>query len=99
VGKSNSKKILDILNTQKQKEISLKKDFTLTTQKPNGLALIKETLKNVKDAEIRYLAAGRYTLKTKSNNLKIADKRLKEILQEIENKAKKQALEFSIKEK
>jgi len=98
-GKENTRKIIQILNTQKQKEAILKKKFYLKTTKPNGLILIKEILGKIKGAEINYLAAGKYSIKTKAENLKTADKRLQKILEEIENKSKKQAMEFSIKEK
>jgi translation initiation factor 2 subunit 1 len=97
VGKPDTKKILEILNTQKQKEIYLKKDFTLTTTNPRGLTLIKDILSNIKEGEIKYIAAGNYNLRTKADNLKTADKKLQEILQIIENKAKKQGAIFSIK--
>jgi len=42
IGKENSKKVLEILNTQKEKTISLKKEIKLTTTKPTGLTLIKK---------------------------------------------------------
>lgn len=97
VGKENANKILQILISQKQKEFTLKKEFFLKSIKSNGLILIKEILNPIKEADIVYLAAGRYAIKTKAENLKIADKKLKEILEEIENKAKKSAMEFGIK--
>lgn len=98
-GKESTEKILQILNAQKKKEARLKKEFSLKTTKPNGLTLIKEILGGIKGVEIHYIAAGRYIIKTKAENIKIADKKLREVLQEIENKAKKQAMDFSIKEK
>jgi len=99
VGKENAKKILQILNSQKQKEVAIKKEFFLKSTKPDGLTLIKEILGQIKEAEINYLAAGKYSIKTKAENLKIADKKLKEILENLENNAKRRAMEFSIKEK
>ena len=99
VGKTDAKKILDILKKQKQKKAVIKKEFTLTTTKPDGLALIKKILDQVKEAEIKYLSAGKYTIKTESKDPKTADNKLKIIISEIEKKAKKQAMEFNIKEK
>ncbi len=99
VGKTESKKILDILNAQKQKKFIIKKEFILTTTKPNGLKLIKNILENTNNAEIKYLSAGKYTIKTKSADLKTADNKLKEIIIGIEKKAKTQGLSFNIKEK
>ena len=56
-------------------------------------------LGNFKDIEVNYISAGKYTLKTEGNDLKKADNKLKEILQEIEKKAKKSDISFSLNEK
>lgn len=98
-GEEDSKKILNILKSQKQKKAIVKKEILLTTTKLNGLELIKEVLGKIKDAEIKYISAGRYTLKTESADLKTAYNKLKEILNKIEKKAKEQDMEFQIKEK
>lgn len=97
--KKDTQKILDILKTQKQKTVVLKKEFTLTTTKPDGVKLIKDVLEKIKDIETKYLAAGKYTLKTEAKDPKTADTQLKATLSEIEKSAKKLGLEFSIKEK
>jgi len=99
VGKNDSKKILDILKTQKQKKAIIKKEITLTTTAPSGLKLIKNILTKIKDAEIKYISAGRYSFKTEAEDIKKADNKLKEILKNIEDKTKKQGIEFSFKEK
>ncbi|MBU0894064.1 MAG: hypothetical protein KKF48_04190 [Nanoarchaeota archaeon] len=99
VGKENSKKILDILLVQKQKKCIVKKEITLTSTKSNGLKIIKEILGKIKDAKIKYLSAGKYTIKTEDNDPKKADNQLREILKEIEKKAKKKDMFFSIKER
>lgn len=99
VGKSDTKKIIDILKIQKKKNAIVKKEFNLKTKKPEGIILIKSILEKIKDAEIKYISAGRYSIKTEAKNMKFADNRLKEILSEIENSAKKQGMEFNIKEK
>jgi len=98
-GKKDAKKILDILKIQKQKKYIIKKEILLTTINPNGLELIKKILGKIKDVEIKYLSAGRYTFKAESKNPKTADNKLKEIIKDIEQQAKKQGLEFSTKEK
>ncbi len=97
VGKKDAKKILDILKTQKEKKAIIKKEISLTTTKPDGLKLIKNLLRDIKDVEIKYLSAGKYTLKTESTNPKIADNKLKEIIIKIEKKAKQKGFEFGIK--
>ena len=99
VGKINSKKILEILKIQKQKRATIKKEILLTTTKPNGLKLIKDILSPIKEAEIRYISAGKYSLTTQAIDIKTADNNLKEILKNIEKIAKEQQIEFSIKEK
>lgn len=99
VGNENSKKILDILNNQKQKNFSIKKEFSLTIKKPNGLELIKEILGKNKYLEIRYISAGRYSIKTENSDPKKANQLLVQTLTEIEKSAKKQGFEFSIREK
>jgi len=101
IGKNDSKKILEILKTQKQKKAIIKKEILLTTTKPNGLTLIKNLLtsKKVKEAEIKYISAGKYSVKTEADNIKQADNKFKEIASEIEKDAKQQGIDFSVKEK
>ncbi|RLG11716.1 hypothetical protein DRN73_04615 [Candidatus Pacearchaeota archaeon] len=98
IGKENAKKILEILKTQKQKKAIIKKEFSLKTTQPDGIKLIKKILE-IKDAEIKYISAGNYSIKTESEDIKKADKKLQSILKEISEKAKKNKVEFKIKEK
>ena len=98
-GKKDTEKILEILNAQKQKKAIVKKEIFLTTTKPNGLELIKNILGKIKQVEIKYLRAGKYSIKAESQDLKSADNKLKEIISEVEKQSKKQGIEFSIKEK
>lgn len=99
VGKKDSVKILEILKTQKRKKAVVKKYIFLTTKKPDGLKLIKDLLSDLKEIKIKYISAGHYTLETEADDLKAADNKLKEVIANIEEGAKKQGLEFSIKEK
>lgn len=99
VGKENAKKILEIVNVQKQKNLIIKKDISLKTQKQNGIETIKSILGKIKNVEIRYLSAGHYSLKSESSDIKEADTKLKKVLSEIEKNAKKEGMEFSILEK
>lgn len=99
VDKKDSQKILDILKTQKRKIVIVKKDVLLTTKKTDGLSLIKNLLKDLKEIKIKYISAGHYTFETESEDAKKADNKLRDILSEIEKKAKKQGVEFKIKEK
>ena len=97
--KTDSKKILDILNTQKQKRAIIKKEISLTTKRPDGLNLIKKILGALKEIRVKYICAGKYVLETESDDLKKADQKLRGIIFDIEKQSKKQGLEFSIKEK
>jgi len=97
VGKENSKKILEILNTQKKKKTTVKKEIHLTTIKPNGITLIKKVLSLFKEVEVKYISAGRYSLGLESEDIKIADKKLKEMIDLAEKESKKVGVEFSVK--
>lgn len=96
VGKKDSEKILEILKSQKQKKFIIKKEIHMKIFKPNGLELIKKIL-NTKEAEIRYISGGKYSIKKESKDLKSADNKLREIILEIEKEAKKHNAEVSIK--
>ena len=98
-GKTDAKKILDIIKTQKQKTAILKKEINLTTKNSNGLKLIKELLENLKEVEVKYISAGKYSVKIEADDIKTADNRLKEMLKDLEEKAKKAGFEFFVKEK
>jgi translation initiation factor 2 alpha subunit (eIF-2alpha) len=99
IGKEKTNKILDIFNIQKQKKAVIKKEFLLSSNQSNGIILIKKTLENIKDADIKYLSAGKFSIKAQSDSPKTADNRIKKILFTVENQAKKQGLNFSILEK
>lgn len=99
IGKTASDKVMEILNSQKQKKAIIKREISLTTINPRGLETIKTLLGKIKDAEIKYLSAGKYSVKTEDEDLKKADQKIKSILEEIEKLAKKNNTEFKIKEK
>jgi len=99
LGKTESKKILDIIHNQKKRTTEIKKEFNLSSTKENGITLIKEILGKIKNSEVKYISAGRYLIKTKGEDPKKADAETKETLEKIEKEAKEKGLEFSIKEK
>ena len=92
----DSKKILDILKSQKKKKAIVKREIELKSTQSNGLELIKEIFDKI---DVKYISAGVYSIKTESEDVKTADKKLVEITNNIEKKAKKLKVEFSIKEK
>jgi len=96
IGKKDASKILDALHMQKPKKTIIKKEFTLTSIEPNGLEKIKKMLGEIKDVEIKYISAGKYSIKKESENAKEADNQLKEILENLEKKSKKANFSFSV---
>lgn len=97
IGKENSRKIFDILNVQKTKKEILKKEIHLSSTKPNGMTLIKKILEIFKGINIKYISAGRYSLETESDDIKKADKNMKEIINITEREARKLGVEFGVK--
>lgn len=96
IGKEKAKKIIDILNSQKQKKSVVKKEFFLKTNNSNGIGLIKKMLET-DEAEIRYLSAGKYSIRIESSDIKKADGKIQEIIKNIEHLSKKNNMEFSVK--
>jgi translation initiation factor 2 alpha subunit (eIF-2alpha) len=94
--KEEAKKIQDILGAQKPKISILKKEISFTTTHPEGLSLIKENLEKIKDAEIKYISAGKYSIKVEAEDMKTAGNKIKEIITELEKNAKKG--DFELKE-
>ena len=97
IGKENSQKVLDILKTQKKKKTVLKKEINMTTIKPNGVSLIKKILEMFKGINIKYISAGRYRLELESEDIKSADKKIRDIIDSAEKESKKLGIEFAVK--
>lgn len=98
VGKKDAEKILEILKTRKKKIALIKKQLNLSSQEPNGIELVKEILGKIKDAKIIYISAGKYTIETEAENMKDADTKMKNLVDNLEKSAKKNNMEFAIKE-
>ncbi|MGA2130443.1 MAG: hypothetical protein ABSG05_02400 [Candidatus Pacearchaeota archaeon] len=100
VGLENSKKILEIINSQqKQKKGIVKKEIILRSTAPNGVEVIKEILGKIEGTEVKYISAGKYSLKREDSDIKEADQKLREILDAIEKKSKSKDTIFSIVKK
>lgn len=97
IGKENSKKILDILKTQKKKKTVLKKEINMTTIKSNGVSLIKKILEIFKGINIKYISAGKYSLELESEDIKSADKKVRDLIDSAEKEAKRLGIEFAVK--
>ncbi len=99
VGEKDAKKILDILMTQKKKRAVIKKEINVSSMNPDGINDIKRTLDGIKNAKIKYLSGGKYSLETESDDVKTAGNEIRKILEEIEKRTKNNKINFSIKEK
>lgn len=96
VTKTDAKKILEIINKQKKKKFEIKKEFKLHSSNPDGINLIKKILGGIKNTNVKYIRAGKYSIKVEDETIKKADNNLKEILNKIEKKAKELHMEFSV---
>src|SRR3972149_2593857 len=99
IGKQDSKKIFEIFKDQKPKRAVIKKEVILKSMDSDGVEKIKDILGKIDGAEIRYVSAGRYSLKREDENIKEADQKLKEMIEMIEKKATISNLYFSIVQK
>lgn len=95
VGKEEAKKIVEILKKQKEKVFYLKKEIKLTSTSPNGIKIIKDLLSEDKNVEVKYLAAGRYSVNSKGENLKKTDQKIKDFIEKLQKIQKKENIEFS----
>jgi translation initiation factor 2 alpha subunit (eIF-2alpha) len=59
--------------------------------------LIKKVLDIFKEINVKYISAGRYSLEVESEDVKIADKNMKEMMDSAEKESKKTGIDFSIK--
>ena len=99
VGKTESDKIIAILNIQKKKRMIVKEEISLKSDSSEGVEKIKKILLGFKEAEVRYIAGGKYSVKTESEDIKKADNKLREVLSTIEKRAKENRVDFSIIQK
>lgn len=98
--KQETEQISKILEKRKEKEIEVKKEILLKSNKPDGIKIIKNILSPCKGkCEVVYLAAGRYLIEIKAKNYKEANSTISSTLIQIEKLAKENHTEFSIKEK
>lgn len=99
IGKEDAKKILNIVLEQKKKITIIKRTISLKTQEPNGVYLLKNVLEAPGEIEVKYLSAGKYSLKIETEDGKKGDQKLKIFLDGVEKKAKETGVQFELKEK
>ena len=99
-GKTDAEKICSILLEKKEKDIEVRKEIDLTSRSPSGIEIIKYVLAPcVENCSITYIAAGKFLLKIKSKDYKLANSALTATLAEIEKRAKEKHAILAIKEK
>ncbi len=98
-GKEDAKKILEIIKETKDKQIEIKRTIEVNTIDPEGLELIKDMFQASKNVEVRYISAGKYSLKMVSDDFKKANQEMKKYLEKIESSARERNLNITIKEK
>jgi translation initiation factor 2 alpha subunit (eIF-2alpha) len=94
----DAKKIIDIISQQKKKNLVIKKEIKVTTKEPNGIEKIKKILDS-KEFIIRYISAGKYSIKLETGDAKEGNKKIEKFLEEIKEKGKKENLEIEYREK
>ncbi len=98
LSKENSEKLIKILDSKKEKTKQLKETFKLSNKSQEGITTIKEILKSSckgTNCKITYLAAGKYLLSQKGEDLKKIQNEINQVLKYIEKNAKKSKSEFS----
>ncbi len=104
-GKDLATKILEKIKKEKKKVSTIKKEFLLKTNSGEGMKEIKSLLdeiqKNNANVEIKYISAGKYSIKATSEgeNIKKLDQKVQSILSEIQSKSKEKEMEFESQEK
>jgi len=99
VNKKEAEKILQILESKKDKPKEIKQIFKLSNKSSEGIKIIKKIINNAcknSKCEISYIAAGKYRLSMIGENFKELKTETNRITTEIENSAKKQKCDFSI---
>jgi translation initiation factor 2 alpha subunit (eIF-2alpha) len=88
------------ISKKKSKELEIKKEIKLKCLQNNGLSTIKQIM-NIKNPNLKiiYITAGKFQLTLKGKQYKEINKQLEEILNQAQEKAKKQNCEFEVVDK
>jgi len=99
LSKSDSEKILKILDTKKEKQKEIKNIINLSNDSSQGIKIVKNILENsIKNSKchVSYIAAGKYRLSITGNDFKNIKNNMNKIIEDIEKSAKKQNSHFEI---
>ncbi len=93
--KSEADKICKILLDKKEKLVEVKREFKLSSKKPDGIKLTKEILSSSKEkCDASYISAGHFVIKTKAKDYKEANSSINSALELIGKKAKENKMDF-----
>ena len=98
LSKEDAEKIMKILEDKKIKEVLLSRRFSLINKGAKGIVAVKSLISDAisdTNAEVSYIAAGKYLIKIKSSDAKKADNLLENILKKIESNSKKSGCIFN----
>jgi len=99
LNKKQAQEILKILESKKDKPKEIRQIIRLSSKAENGIIKIKNIIKNANkenNAEISYLAAGKYALKVSGTDFKQLKTKINSVIQDIEKQAKKEKCEFEL---
>lgn len=100
IPKQAAEKICKILQEKKEKVVEVKRDFSLSSKKSDGISLTKANLEFCKEnCDISYISAGKFSIKIKAKDYKIANAEIASVLEKIQASAKEKKMDFSIEEK
>ncbi len=96
--KEQSEKIKQILESKKEKPKEIKQIFRLSNKSSNGIVIVKDILNQAckNKCEIKYLAAGKYSLSLTGEDFKSLKSENNKIIDFLETQAKKNKCEFSV---
>ncbi len=88
------------LTEKKKKFVEVKKILKLKSLKSDGINIIKQILKiNDENIKITYISAGKFQINLKGEDYKSLNKKIQELLTDIEKQAKKNSCEFAVEDK
>lgn len=93
---TEAEKIKKALAEKAEVQKEVKNIFRLSSDSPSGVIDIKEVL-SLKDAKIYYLGSSTYSITVKADNFKNANKKMEEIIKEMQNRAKSKKMLFELK--
>ncbi len=87
------------LTQKKQKDVEVRKIIKLQCLEDDGIQRIKKILSLEKSAIVTYISAGKFQVKVKAENYKVANQIMNELTEKIEKSAKENSCECEILEK